>query len=197
MIGDRAKLEKMGASVKTKGFHALAYVRLDEELLDTHLTSATDPTPKLERMRCQISYKPRTDRPKYMGRNYVVVCSETLKGFDSRYRDWEDFCGRAERDPVVAFVKKWSPISEKYFEMAKANTGVEITFSIDWVAYHEHLEKKYEERYGTKPPPGTRLLSYNVEGVASAETAEAYQNTIYQESIKRKLSKSKGAKKKA
>lgn len=195
MIGDRARAEKSTAPSTTKGFHAYAYVRVDEDLLDSKLTMNTDPAWTIGNLRLKISYKPRTDLPKYAGRNYIVICSELLKGFDSRYRDWADFCKRAETDPIVAFIKKWSPISEKWFAMAKANPGIDIPFSIDWLKYHEHLEKKYEERYGVRPAATERLLSYEIEGEASAASTAEYQETIYKESIKRKLSK--GAKKKA
>lgn len=195
MVGDRARTEKMTAPSTTKGFHARAYVRLDEELLDVSLNDSIDTAKRFSDIRCRIVYRPRSDQPKYAGRDYIVVCSETLKGFDSRYRDWADFCARAERDPIVAFIKKWSPISEKWFEMAKANPGADLPFGIDWGKYHEHLEKKYEERYGVRPAATERLLSYEIEGEASAASTAEYQETIYKESIKRKLSK--GAKKKA
>lgn len=195
MVGDRARTEKMTAPSTTKGFHALAFVRLDEELLDTHLSSAINESEVLGDIRCRVTYRPRTDQPKYAGRDYIVICSTRMKKFDSRYRDWADFCKRAETDPIVAFVKKWSPITEKWFEMAKANPGVDLPFGIDWGKYHEHLEKKYEERYGVRPAATERLLSYEIEGEASAASTAEYQETIYKESIKRKLSK--GAKKKA
>lgn len=195
MVGDRARAEKMTAPSTAKGFHALAYVRLDEELLDTHLSSAINESEVLGDIRCRVTYRPRTDQPKYAGRDYIVICSTRMKGFDSRYRDWADFCARAERDPIVAFIKKWSPITEKWFEIAKANPGVDLPFGIDWGKYHEHLEKKYEERYGVRPAATERLLSYEIEGEASAASTAEYQEMIYKESIKRKLSK--GAKKKA
>lgn len=195
MVGDRARTEKMTAPSTTKGFHALAYVRLDEELLDTHLSSTINESEVLGDIRCRVTYRPRTDQPKYAGRDYIVICSTRMKGFDSRYRDWADFCARAERDPIVAFIKKWSPITEKWFEIAKANPGVDLPFGIDWGKYHEHLEKKYEERYGVRPAATERLLSYEIEGEASAASTAEYQEMIYKESIKRKLSK--GAKKKA
>lgn len=195
MVGDRARTEKMTAPSTAKGFHARAYVRLDEELLDVNLNDSIDTAKRFSDIRCRIVYRPRLDQPKYAGRDYIVVCSETLKGFDSRYRDWADFCARAERDPIVAFIKKWSPISEKWFEMAKANPGADLPFGIDWGKYHEHLEKKYEERYGVRPAATERLLSYELEGEASAASTAEYQEMIYKESIKRKLSK--GAKKKA
>ena len=195
MVGDRARMEKATASSTTKGFHALAYVRLDEELLDTHLSSAINESEVLGDLRCRIVYRPRTDQPKYAGRDYIVICSTRMKGFDSRYRDWADFCKRAETDPIVAFIKKWSPITEKWFAMAKANPGADLPFGIDWGKYHEHLEKKYEERYGVRPAATERLLSYELESEASVASTVEYQETIYKESIKRKLSK--GAKKKA
>ena len=195
MVGDRARMEKMTAPSTTKGFHAYAFIRVDENLLDTSLTMNTDPALTLGSLKLKIVYRPRTDQPKYAGRDYIVVCSELLKCFDSRFVDWADFCARAERDPIVGFIKKWSPITEKWFEMAKANPGVDLPFGIDWGKYHEHLEKKYEERYGVRPAATERLLSYEIEGEASAASTAEYQETIYKESIKRKLSK--GAKKKA
>lgn len=195
MVGDRARMEKMTAPSTTKGFHARAYVRLDEELLDASLNDSIDTAKRFSDIRCRIVYRPRLDQPRYAGRDYIVICSETLKGFDSRYRDWADFCARAERDPIVGFVKKWSPITEKWFEMAKANPGADLPFGIDWGKYHEHLEKKYEECYGVRPAATERLLSYELESEASVVSTIEYQETIYKESIKRKLSK--GAKKKA
>jgi hypothetical protein len=81
--------------------------------------------------------------------------------------------------------------------MAKADSGVDFHFGIDWGRYYAHLKKRFEEINGRKPTAADRMFSYKLEGEVSAESVQAYQNTIYQESIKRKLSKGKGAKKKA
>lgn len=195
MIGDKARLEKMGAPVKTKGFHVPARIRIDENPIDAELNRVGDGVLTVDDLRLRITHRPRLDQPKYAGRDYIVVCSATLKGFNSRYRDWADFCERAERDPVVAFVKKWSTISEDYFEMAKADSGVDFHFGIDWSRYYTHLKKRFEEINGRKPTAADRMFSYKLESEVSAESVQEYQNTIYAESIKRKLSKSKGAKK--
>lgn len=176
MIGDKARTD---INIVVKGVHASATIRLDEEPLDSSLTAKTDPAPTLRNMKMRIAYRPRNDRPKYQGRPFVVMCSEALKNYDSRFRDWADFCHRAESDAMLAFVKKWTQLSEELFEVAKANSGIDFYFSIDWVRYHTHLEKRFEKMYGRKPTAADRMFSYEIEGLASIESTNDYSTTLY------------------
>ena len=181
MIGDKALEVKMDVNIKVKGFFASATVRLDEELLDSSLTANTDPAPTLRHMKMRIAHRPRNDRPKYQGRPFVVTCSEGLKNYDSRFRDWADFCHRAESDPMLAFVMKWTQLSEKMFEVVESNSGIDFYFGLDWCRYITHLEKRFEEVHGRKPTAADRLFSYELEGRASIESVGEYQASVYED----------------
>lgn len=182
MIGDKARMD---INIVVKGHYAGATIRLDEKPLDASLTAHTDPAPTLRNLRMRIAYRPRNDRPKYQGRPFVVVCSETLKNYDSRFRDWADFCHRAESDPMLAFVKKWTQLSERLFEIAKTNSGIDFYFSVDWERYQTHLEGEFEEVYGMKPTAADRMFSYEIEGLASIESTNEYSTTLYENNIRR------------
>lgn len=185
MIGDKAMEVKVDVNIKVKGHYAGATIRLDEKPLDSSLTAKTDPAPTLRNLRMRIAYRPRNDRPKYQGRPYVVVCSETLKNYDSRFRDWADFCHRAESDPMLAFVKKWTQLSEELFEMAKTNSGIDFYFGVDWLRYRAYLAEKFEAQYGRKPTAADRMFSYEIEGLASVESTNEYSTTLYENNIRR------------
>lgn len=179
MIGDRARMD---INIVVKGYVASATVRLDGEPLDSSLTHKTDPAPTLRHMKMRIAYRPRNDRPKYQGRPFVVTCSEGLKNYDSRFRDWADFCHRAESDPMLAFVLKWTQLSEKMFEVVESNSGIDFYFGLDWERYIAHVEKRFEEVHGRKPTAADRMFSYEIEGRASMESVSEYKTNVYEDS---------------
>lgn len=195
MIGDNANRVRLEPHPTLKGFLASATIRLDEELLDSSLVTDIDTAPILTDLRLKIVYSPRRDRPKYIGRDYIVICSEALKTFDSRFVDWDDFCKRAETDPVIAFIKKWSPISKRYFDIAKANSGANIFFGIDWDRYYTHLERKFKEKNGRDATAADRLISYTIEGESSVASRSEHKEAVYRNEIYNKCNK--GAKKNA
>lgn len=98
-----------------------------------------------------IRYIPQRRR-KNPVRPFSIIC-DILDMNKSRYASYEDFVKDAEKRPEVAFLLKWSTISEELFKFAEEYKGVWFGFSIKYVEYKEHLYNVYVHTYGHEPPP--------------------------------------------
>lgn len=196
MLGDLANslsktkanaLDKNGATALSsrKAYHPYTNLRKDEGLLEGG-------DEELVRLETAISYKPRTDQPKYVKQGGFVVKPRICpKDIRCRYASWEDYAEHADEDATQRLVKKWTYIGPEWFELAKANAGVTLEIGVDYVRYNEHLKGKWREKYGEEPPPDVRLLSLEIDGEASMCDYAGKRQEIYEGSIQRHIEQDK------
>ena len=191
MLGELNIAQAVLAADKTVDtFHARTMVRTDEKLLYDHATPAGDKTfLTLTAGKFLVTYRPRNDQPRFTGKPYCFVFpAET--NLRKRYADWADFCSECEHEPQLRWLKKWSYLDEKFFEMVKNNKGLQFGIPLKLVEYDAYLREQFREQFGEDA--GERaLLCLPYEGEASAAANEEYKKQLYEDSIERKLSKYK------
>lgn len=181
---------EMAASTETDTFHARTMVRTDEKLLYDHATPAGDKTfLTVTAGKFLVAYRPRNDQPRFTGKPYCFVFPAGTN-LRMRYADWADFCSECEREPQLRWLKKWSYLDEKFFEMVKNNKGLQFGIPLKLVEYDAYLREQFREQFGEDA--GERaLLCLPYEGESSAAAEEEYKKQLYEDSIERKLSKYK------
>jgi hypothetical protein len=71
---------------------------------------------------------------------FVVRC-DMLKGSKLRVKNYEGLKEIAKKDPVVAWILKWTTLNKDLFNVAKQHYFLPITFTIKYVEYRNHLQK--------------------------------------------------------
>ena len=185
---------EMAAASKSNTFYARIIIRTDEKLvLDYALPQGDKTYMEITAGKFLLMYRPRTDRPKYQGKPYVLIVPYSVN-VRRRYVGWEDFCSECEHEPQLMWLKKWSNLDKKFFAMAKRNIGLMLPILIHLVEYEKHLQKVYREQFG-EDPGDKALLCAPYEGEASAAAEDEYKNKSYEDMIDRMLSKNKKEKK--
>lgn len=181
---------ELAASSTVNTFHARVVVRTDEKLLSGYELVNGDKTfMVISSYVFQVSYKPRNDQPRFTGKPFCFLFPPEVK-LRKRYADWADFCSECEREPQLRWLKKWSYLDEKFFEMVKNNKGLQFGIPLKLVEYDAYLREQFREQFGVDA--GERaLLCAPYEGEASAAANEEYKKQLYEGSIERKLSKYK------
>ena len=64
-----------------------------------------------------------------------------LPGAKLRVKNWNVFKCLANRDPVIAWILKWTTIDEELFKLAREHYMLPITFTIKYTEYRNHLQK--------------------------------------------------------
>lgn len=75
-----------------------------------------------------------------------------------RFVDFEDFCNSEEYKEVVPFLLKYTTLSQRLFDIAEKNAGLDIPISFDVFKYYEDVNSKCEEEYKFLTPEGTEFL---------------------------------------
>lgn len=187
MLGDLSIAQAdLAANTKAETFHARVIIRTDEKLLSGYATPLGDKTfMVIGSYNFQAEYQPRSDQPRFQGKPFLFSFPPEVN-LRHRYADWADFCAECEREPQLRWLKKWSYVDEKFFEMIKNNKGLKFAIPFKLVEYYEHLRNLYREQFGVDP--GDRgLLCLPYEGEASAAADEEYKKRLYEDSIKRKV----------
>ena len=181
---------EMAASTELNTFHTRVLVRTDEKLLSGYEFVDGDKTfMVINSYNYQIEYQPRNDQPRYIGKPYLFSFPTEVK-LRKRYADWADFCSECEHEPQLRWLKKWSYIDEKFFELVKNNKGLKFSIPFNLVGYDAYLREQFREQFGEDA--GERaLLCAPYEGEASAAAKDEYKKQIYAGSIERKISKNK------
>lgn len=181
---------EMAASSKANTFHTRVLVRTDEKLLTGYEMPVGDKRfMVIGSYNFQVEYQPRNDQPRYQGKPFLFSFPPEVK-LRKRYADWDDFCSECELEPQLRWVKKWSYLDEKFFEMLKNNKGLKFAVPFKLVEYDAYLREQFREQFGEDA--GERaLLCAPYEGEASAAANEEYKKQLYEDSIKRKVSQEK------
>lgn len=180
---------EMASSVELESFHTRVLVRLDGGLvLEQRTASNSAEFLELKPSSFSITYKPRSDQPRYCGKPFMLTLPNEVYA-RRRYKDWDDFCEESKTSPVINWLKQWSNINKKLFAVLERNRGLAFTIGIDYVGYEKHLRELYIERFGEKPKHSLLCEPYEAEAGAAAH--EEYKKRIYKESIRRKIEQGK------
>lgn len=119
-----------------------------------------------------IKYKPT---PSALGtqKRYIIMCDiiHWREKF-MRVKGWDEVVELAKKEPRVAWLFKYTNISEELFKIARKNICVPIPFSVDIVKYNNEIKEKIKAATGEEPNYG--LLVDPLMALAEQERIKAY-----------------------
>ena len=141
-IGDRAREENIVSS-ETKQIFRRVLIDINGNSLEgvTFDNCLGNPNLKFTNATYELIYRPISKQHEHAKENPFIVRCDMLPGAKLRTKDWKTFKGLAKRDPVIAWIIKWTTINEELFKVAKQHYFLPITFTIKYVEYKNHLEK--------------------------------------------------------
>lgn len=125
-----------------------------------------------------MKYSPSSEVRKAALGPYVLIGDILPRYHTTRCKSYEDLVAKYGEQPVYKFLLQWSTISDKLFEVARANPGVCIPFMLDVERYNDYLKGLYEKENGNPPPEDMPLLSNELIDNISVETKDAYCKAI-------------------
>ena len=142
-IGDRAREENIVSS-ETKQIFRRVCLRISENPLnDIDFDNCL-----LNKDVCfsngvyEIIYRPISKQVAHAREYPYVIRCDLLKQNKIRVKDWNMLYGLSKKDPVVAWILKWTTISKEMFDCAKVHFMLPLTFTIKYIDYWNFLSKK-------------------------------------------------------
>ncbi len=88
-----------------------------------------------------VTYSPSKGPNTLKNANFLISCDMFYrKGM--RAFNYKSFKKNINEDPVVDFLVNWTTLTEELFDIAKANLGTRIPFSLDVVKYYRAIKEK-------------------------------------------------------
>lgn len=144
MLGDLAR-ERYALTLKTLNYPLVARLKIDlrgipvifgetDDILDNPHIRNTIP---LYRIKYIPSYK-----PKYKGKPMLLETDLYLERKVVRFDTYADLVEMAEEDEAIAFILKWTNISEELIEFAKQYVQIPIPFYFDVLRYEAEMRRQ-------------------------------------------------------
>lgn len=144
MLGDLAR-QQYALTLKTLNYPLVARLKIDlrgipvifgetDDILDNPHIRNTLP---LYRIKYIPSYK-----PKYKGKPMLLETDLYLERKVVRFDTYADLVEMAKEDEAIAFILKWTNISEELIEFAKQYVQIPIPFYFDVLRYEAEMRRQ-------------------------------------------------------
>lgn len=144
MLGDLAR-ERYALTLKTLNYPLVARLKIDlrgipvifGETDDIQVNPHIRNTLPLYRIKYIPSYK-----PKYKGKSMLLETDLYLDRKIIRFDTYADLVEMAKEDEAIAFVLKWTNLSEELIEFAKQYVQIQIPFYFDVLRYEAEMRRQ-------------------------------------------------------
>lgn len=144
MLGDLAR-ERYALTLKTLNYPLVARLKIDlrgipvifgetDDILDNPHIRNTIPF-------YRIKYLP-SFKPKYKDRPMLLETDLYLEKKLIRFNTYADLVEMSKEDEAIAFILKWTNLSEELIEFAKQYVQIPIPFHLDVLKYEAEMRKQ-------------------------------------------------------
>ena len=140
-IGDKAWEEFIACS-ETKQLFRRVLLHMQEKAPEniSDFDFGVDKDLKLSNGHYEVIYRPYAKQAKHASACPYIIRCDLFPGAKLRVSGYAHLKEIAKTNQAVAWMLKWTTISDKLFRIARVNFSMPITFTIKWIEYVENMK---------------------------------------------------------